>query len=185
MNIRSVVVSLLVALLSACSYTDNVVITVEEPITSMFLVLTPDSGQKVILYYMDRDGEAGMEPVVVGGTLQAHTRYAGELLLRNALNGKMEHFIDSTSVAEQANTHQVFYTFQGTGKLATTYTDMDDNGYPFGLKTTLQTDESCTGQLMVTIVHEPDKTAVGVSGGDITNSGGAVDAQVVFEVVVE
>lgn len=184
MTTRPLLPYLLLALLSGCSYTDNVVITVEEPITSLFLVLTPDTGQKVIMHYMDHDGEGGMEPIILGGTLQANTRYTGELLLRNALNGKMEHFYDSTSVAEQAALHQVFYAFQGNGKLTTTYTDMDENGNPFGLQTTVQTEASCEGRWMITVVHGPDKLAPGVAEGDITHSGGSIDAQVVFEVVV-
>jgi hypothetical protein len=39
--------------------------------------------------------------------------------------------------------------------------------------------------VVVTLRHEPDKGAAGVSGGDITNAGGDTDIEVTFPVVIE
>jgi hypothetical protein len=42
-----------------------------------------------------------------------------------------------------------------------------------------------SGNLTITLIHEPDKFAEGVSGGNIENAGGSTDAEVVFPVIVE
>jgi len=37
----------------------------------------------------------------------------------------------------------------------------------------------------VTLRHQPDKGAIGVSDGDITNAGGETDIEVLFDVIIE
>jgi hypothetical protein len=49
---------------------------------------------------------------------------------------------------------------------------------------TLTTGNVGTGNLTVTLRHLPNKSALGVSTGDITNAGGATDAYVSFPVTV-
>ena len=62
---------------------------------------------------------------------------------------------------------------------------MDANGNPIGLLTTVTTEEPGNGTITVILRHEPDKFALGVSNGDITNAGGETDIEVVFNVEVK
>ena len=41
------------------------------------------------------------------------------------------------------------------------------------------------GTVVVTLRHQPDKTASGVSSGDITYAGGETDIEVSFPLVIE
>ena len=55
-----------------------------------------------------------------------------------------------------------------------------------GLEFTLTTAATAmTGNLTITLRHEPSKNAVGVSDGDITNAGGETDVQAVFPIVIQ
>ena len=65
------------------------------------------------------------------------------------------------------------------------YSDQDNDGNPLGLLFELTTGDAGNESYTITLRHEPDKTAAGVSGGDITNAGGETDIEVVFDVVVE
>ena len=87
-------------------------------------------------------------------------------------------------VEEEGDEHQVFY--QLLSSLGTvTYTDTDVNGNPIGLSFTLTTGNSGgSGNLTVTLRHKLNKTATGVTAGDITNAGGSTDAEVSFPIQV-
>ena len=65
------------------------------------------------------------------------------------------------------------------------YADQDNNGNPIGLSFELTTGDAGNESYTITLRHEPDKTASGVSGGDITNAGGETDIEVVFDITVE
>jgi hypothetical protein len=53
------------------------------------------------------------------------------------------------------------------------------NGKPIGLAFTLKTGTAAaTGNIVVVLRHMPAKSAAGVATGDITNAGGATDAQI-------
>jgi hypothetical protein len=65
------------------------------------------------------------------------------------------------------------------------YDDSDSNGDPVGIVTTVHTGDTGNGLLTITLRHEPDKSATGVAGGDITNAGGDTDLEVTFPVMVE
>jgi hypothetical protein len=43
---------------------------------------------------------------------------------------------------------------------------------------------AATGNIIVVLRHEPAKSAAGVAMGDITNAGGATDAQVTYPIQV-
>jgi len=69
--------------------------------------------------------------------------------------------------------------------LTYTYGDQDGNGNPIGVIGTVETGSASTGNLSVVLVHEPNKSASGVSDGDITNAGGEEDVRVTFMVTVQ
>lgn len=171
--------------LSACNE-DPIVEPHEEIITSVLLTLTPDSGAQVILLYRDADGEGGMNPIITNGKLKANTSYTGSMTLSDA-NGsnKTEHYINGNSVTDAPNSHQIFYTPKQNLDLNVSYSDTDDNGYPFGLQTSMLSGNAGHGMLTVTILHEPNKPADGVADGDMTNAGGSIDLQIDFQVTVE
>jgi hypothetical protein len=60
---------------------------------------------------------------------------------------------------------------------------LDSKGMPLGLQLVFTT-TAASGILRVTLRHGPNKNVEGVSGGDITNAGGATDATVDFQIKV-
>ena len=87
-------------------------------------------------------------------------------------------------VEEEGDEHQFFFT--PTNNVVTVaYADMDINGDPIGIEFTLRTTNASSGNLTVTLIHEPNKNAAGVSSGDITNAGGETDAEATFAIGVQ
>ena len=64
--------------LSSCAPEDHLEVY-EHPVTSMFLILTPDSGERVILSFIDNDGFGGLPALTSTGTLQSHSSYEATL----------------------------------------------------------------------------------------------------------
>ena len=117
-----------------------------------------------------------------GGNFVNGISYSGTVSFLNEIANPVDNITEE--VAEEAEDHQVFY--QITNNLGTfTYTDMDTDGKPIGLTFTFTTNNTGTGSLVVTLKHLPNKSATGVSSGDITNAGGETDATVTFPVVVQ
>jgi hypothetical protein len=87
-------------------------------------------------------------------------------------------------VEEEGEEHQFFFQVS-TAELDITYDDQDANGLPIGIDTNAITAGAGTGSLIITLRHEPNKTADGVSDGQIANAGGETDIEVTFEVVIE
>ena len=69
--------------------------------------------------------------------------------------------------------------------MAVTYADADGNGRPVGLTSIWTVGAASNGTITVTLRHEPDKGAAGVSAGDITNAGGETDIEVTFPLVID
>ncbi|WP_445716457.1 type 1 periplasmic binding fold superfamily protein [Flavobacterium sp.] len=161
---------------------DNTAVNEEEVITTVTTTLE-GGGETITLTSRDLDGDGPNAPIVtVSGNLTAGITYTGSTTFLNELVSPAE---DITSeVEEEGADHQVFY--QLPSSIGTvTYTDTDANGKPIGLNFTLVAGTSgTTGTLTVTLRHLPNKTAVGVAEGDITNAGGSTDATVTFSVTV-
>jgi hypothetical protein len=62
---------------------------------------------------------------------------------------------------------------------------MDANGNPVGVTFDLTTGDAGNEQFTVILRHEPNKSASGVSDGDISNAGGETDIEVVFDIHIE
>jgi hypothetical protein len=167
--------------LASCSNDDSPV-NEEEVITTVTTTLT-GGGQVITLRSRDLDGDGPNAPVVtVSGNLTANTTYLGETVFTNETVSPAEDI--TVEVEEEGDEHQIFYQFPvALGSIV--YTDVDANGDPIGLSFTLTTSTSATtGNIVVTLRHLPNKSAAGVASGDITNAGGATDAQVTFPVVI-
>jgi hypothetical protein len=65
------------------------------------------------------------------------------------------------------------------------HNDMDEDGNPIGLSTTVNTSDAGTGNLTIILRHEPVKTNSGVADGDPTNAEGETDIEVTFNYTVE
>jgi len=169
--------------LTSCSSDDDTpeAVNEEEIITTVRLELTAASGDVVVLQSQDLDGEGPDAPVyTIEGTILADTEYTGETKFWNELENPTEDITEE--VLEEGVDHQVFYIFTANNaNSSVTYTDMDDNGNPIGLATTFNSGSASTGNtLVVQLIHEPNKTAEGVSDGDETNAAGSIDANVTF-----
>ncbi|MFT4756459.1 MAG: hypothetical protein ACI91R_001106 [Vicingaceae bacterium] len=153
----------------------------EEVITTVRYTLTPSGGGTVkIFQFQDLDGDGGNMPVIFGDTLDLNRSYTGSLEFFNELETPADTI--TNEVLEEGDEHQVFYQ-NTSGDFVVAYTDTDRNGNPIGLSTTFES-RTAGGLLTVILRHEPNKTATGVPGGDITNAGGETDIEVVFPVNV-
>ena len=169
---------------TACSSDDPEVVNEEELITTLTATLKPSGGgTDIILKSVDLDGDGPDAPVIsVSANLSANTNCSGVLKVENETESPAEDI--TLEVLEEDEEHQFFFT--PTNNIATvTYDDMDGDGNPIGVQFSLATTTAATGNLTITLRHEPIKTASGVSNGDITNAGGETDVQAVFPITVQ
>jgi hypothetical protein len=176
----------ILTIFSSCDK-DPVVPNEEELITTVSYTLTPVSaGQKVTLTFKDIDGDGGNAPVITyTGELKTGTTYNGELNLLNEAENPAENI--TSEIEEEDEDHQLFFAVSGgaEGKMIISYDDKDANNQPVGLKTKVSTTGTGTGKLKITLRHLPNKSASGVSAGNITNAGGETDIEVSFDVVIK
>ena len=168
---------------SSCDKDDPEVINEEEVITTLIYTLTPQGGgSAVTLSFRDLDGDGGDDPVVVDGILSANSIYSGILEVLNEQESPAGDI--SEEVSEEALEHQFFFETNVVG-LSVAYNDQDSNGNPLGLESIVTTTDAASGTLKIILIHEPVKTAAGVSDGDITNAEGEIDIEVTFDVEVQ
>ena len=174
-----------VLLFTSCEKDDPDIPNEEELITTLIYTLTPEGGGSPVEFrFKDLDGEGGNPPVYSLDTLMSNTNYSGVIILANDIvNPSM---IISEEVLEEAEDHQFFYQFSNQSfSGGFDYADADANGNPIGLLTSFATGTPLTTDLTITLRHQPNKSAVGVSSGDITNAGGETDIEVTFSVVIQ
>tara|TARA_R110002072_G_scaffold48038_17_gene131449 strand:- start:5565 stop:6125 length:561 start_codon:yes stop_codon:yes gene_type:complete len=172
------------AVLSCNDSDDPIIINEEEVITTVTATLTPVGGGTIItLQSRDLDGDGPNVPVItISGNLAPNTTYSGAIEVLNETVTPPENITEE--VEEEGDEHQFFFT--PTNNVVTVaYADMDINGDPIGIEFTLTTTNASSGNLTVTLIHEPNKNAAGVSSGDITNAGGETDAEATFAIGVQ
>ena len=182
-----ILTSVFISLISIMSCSDDpedpIIENEEEVITTFTYTLTPsEGGSAVVLSYQDLDGDGANEPTITNGTLSAETTYSGALTLLNETESPAESITEE--IEEEDADHQFFFETTVSG-LSVAYADTDDDGNPVGLASTLTTGSAGSGNLTVTLKHEPDKSASGVSDGVITNAGGETDISVTWTITVE
>ena len=155
----------------------------EELITTLAVHLhSVDGTQHLHMSFRDLDGEGGNAPVIDLDTLTANTVYEVEL---EVLNESVNPVIDITEeVQQEGELHQFFYQISGAD-LIVAYADQDVNGRPIGIHSTWTTGNVSSGSIRITLRHELDKDAAGVSDGNITNAGGDTDIEVDLPITVE
>lgn len=173
------------ALFASCSNDDNGPVNEEEVITTATVVLTPvGGGPSVTMTSRDLDGDGPDAPIVtVSGSLNDNTVYNGSVTLLNETVTPAEDITEE--VQEEALDHQFFFSATNGIGTAAYAAPFDADGNPVGVNFTFTTTNPASGSLTVVLRHQPDKSASGVAGGDITNAGGETDVQVTYPVVVE
>ena len=172
--------------LSACNNDDGTAqpVNEEEVITTVTATFTPQGGGSAItLTSRDLDGDGPDAPVVTAsGNFTPGAAYNGTVTFLNEMSSPADNITEE--VAEEGKDHQVFFQQSGLGTF--TYTDIDADGKPVGLAFTYTAANApATGTLTVTLRHMPNKSAANVSVGNITNAGGATDAEVTYNVTIQ
>lgn len=170
--------------MNSCKKDDPPVVNEEEVITTLKYELVPvGGGTTVELSFVDLDGDGGNNPVIMGGTLAENTTYNGTLTLLNESESPAED-ITAEILAEDED-HQFFFSVTSGLNASASYSDQDADGNPVGLSSEMVTTTASTGTLQIVLRHEPNKSATGVSAGDITNAGGETDIEVDFPITIQ
>ncbi len=172
-------------LFTACDKDDPIIIpNGGELITTLNYTLTPTAGgAATTLSFRDLDGDGGNTPTITGGTLSANQTYSGTLELLNESITPTENITEE--IEEEDEAHQFFFQ-TSISDLSIIYGDQDADGNPVGLSSTLNTGgTTSSGSLTIILRHEPNKSASGVSDGDIANAGGETDIEVTFPIDVQ
>ncbi|MBP2831168.1 type 1 periplasmic binding fold superfamily protein [Aquimarina sp. U1-2] len=184
--------------LTSCSDDDDDPNPANDPevITTMTVTLInpTDANNVVTLNFLDPDGDIGSTSPTsnVEGELRTNTTYNGSIVLLNTTENPVERV--NEEIEGEADEHQFFYLTSDLG-ITTAYTDQEcdyneepcegTNARPVGITFTLTTtDATGTGDLRVLLLHELDKDAEGVAGGNDTNAGGEADIDWTFENIV-
>ncbi len=173
-----------IAVLSMTSCEDDdapQIINEEEVITTVTYTLTnsTDNTDIIVLKSVDADGEGPNAPVeTVSGPLTAGASYNGEVRFENELESPADNI--TLEVIEEGDEHEVFYTTTVTG-VSILKTDVDANGNPLGVTSTVTTGAAGTGSLSIVLRHAPTKP----NDNTLTGAGGETDVQVTFNVSVQ
>jgi hypothetical protein len=169
-------------LLTSCGDDDApVLINEEEVITTVEyrLINTVDLNDVVVFTSEDADGDGPDAPVItVTGPLMANSTYEGSVRFLNTTVTPPEDI--TVEVVEEGLEHEVFYT-SSLSSISVTKDDVDTANNPVGVQTTLNTGVAGTGDLTITLRHEPTKP----NNNTLSGAGGETDVEVIFSVVVQ
>ncbi|WP_375239509.1 type 1 periplasmic binding fold superfamily protein [Aurantibacter sp.] len=150
----------------------------EELITTVKVVLTHATSSTVTLTYTDLDGDgSGLAVIDVDGDFDANTNYTGTVQFLNETESPAEDI--TLEVEQEADEHQVFYTFENALNITAAATDVDGNNNLLGLEFSFNTGAASSGAFTLTLRHEPTKPNFGLS-----DAGGETDVEVTFNVNV-
>lgn len=166
----------------SCDDTEDPIVPNEEELitTVNFNLVAEGTTDTITFTWTDMDGDGTGQPVISVEDLAPNTTYNAQVTFLNETETPAENITEE--VAEEGDEHQIFYNADGLATVS--YQDEDENGNPIGLMVQLITGEVGSGNLTITLLHEPDKTASGVSEGIIDNAGGETDVLVVFPLVI-
>lgn len=173
----------------------------EEVITTVVLDFTPVSGGEPRSFSW-ADPENDGSPTIDAITLSDAEDYTLSVSFLNELEDPAEDI--TLEVGEESDQHQVFFTGAAVESPATgdnpsavisqVYDDVDDNGFPVGLESSVGTLMAGSGALTLTLRHLPPENDVAVKTGtladDVASGGvealpGETDVSVEFDVTVE
>lgn len=155
-----------------------------ELITTLKAVFVSSDADTVVFLFQDPDGDGGIAPSITNDTLKANTEYKlSYLVLLDESNATPVEI--NPEILEEADEHQFFFIPENTLNLDFSYRDSDKNGKPLGIQFDAKAGIKSKGNLRIVLRHRPDKSAAGVSHGDISNAGGESDIEVDFQVVID
>jgi hypothetical protein len=164
----------------SCNTDDPIIPNEDELITTVIYTLTPIAGgDEVVFSFKDLDGDGSNPPEIINGILAANSSYTGVLSILNETETPPEDI--GEEVEDESDEHQFFLLHDGTLEATISYEDTDVNGNPLGLETSLETGDASTGELIITLKHQPKKP----NNGTLTDAGGITDIEVKFTVVIQ
>ena len=170
--------------ITSCKDSDPIDEPPPEVITTLRYRLTnTTTGSEIQFTFADPDGDGGDAPIISTDILEANSIYTGTLEVLNESVTPIENITEE--IQEEDEEHQFFFTVSSAANATITYDDMDPMGDPIGLASTLTTGDASDGTLMITLRHEPNKSADGVADGDIANAGGETDIEVIFDISIQ
>lgn len=147
-----------------------------EQITTVTYTLTPvGGGAAVSATYRDVDGDGGTAPVITSLALAPNTTYTGVLSLLDETKTPVVN--TSAEILEEADEHLFWFEPTPANLLTVTRTDRDKNNLEIGLQTRVVTTAAATGNLKITLRHQP-----GTKNG--TFAPGDTDVEVTFPTTV-
>lgn len=169
--------------LSSCNSDDPKPVEQPELITTVTITFQKIGvvEEPVSYTWKDLDGSGSGSPVVDNIVLDANSEYEFTLTLLDESGNPAEDI--TAEIKSEDEEHQFFFSSTVDG-VVTSYGDTDSNGKPVGLENTIVTDQTGAGTFRVILIHEPDKTAAGVSDGDPANAGGETDVDTSFPLTI-
>lgn len=173
--------ALLIFVYSCGEDEDPLIENEEEVITMATLTLFPNGPQETVtIGFSDPDGDGGMAPSFSQtGELVANANYRGQMSFGNE-DGSI-----NAEIVDEALEHQVFYQTSGGLDMSIDYQDSDSMSNPLGLVVEVITGAAGSGQLTITLRHEPNKTAAGVTIDNPDAAGGSTDAEITFDLTIQ
>jgi hypothetical protein len=193
--------SVLLCVLAACGEPGDNGGNEQEVITTVQLSFMPTTGVPVVFEFDDPDGDGGMQGTAQPIALPTATSYTMNVAFINRQGTVPEDI--TAEVRDEGDEHQVFFTgnavmgpatMNADAALTHSYADMDANGFPIGLSSTIMTSATpSAGVLTVTLRHMPPEappeksadTAAQVASGGFATIGGTTDVMVEFPVSVQ
>ena len=182
-KLRPVVLLLAMPLLLSCKKDDPAPTQDGMQITFMqFSMSSSTTSDPVILSFQDPDGLGGNDPIIEGGTLDADALYFGNLQMIDEISNPPRNI--NLDIEAAPDNFQIFFQVIDLN-LDLIYADQDANGFPIGLFNAINTGASSTGSILISVVQSPNKSAVGVSEGQISNAGGQTLLSALFPIMIK
>ena len=150
-----------------------------EQITTVTYLLTPAAGSAAgtaTVTWRDLDGTGGNAPTIGTLNLKPNTTYTGALTLLDETKNPV--VVTSDEIRKELDDHLFFFETTPASLLGITRTDKDSKNLEVGLATRVVTTAAGTGNLKVTLRHQP-----GTKNG--TFAPGDTDIEVTFPVTVQ
>ena len=130
-----------------------------------------------VFEWKDADGDGASAPTIDQINLSANTTYKVGLQVLNEIASPAEDI--TLEIQEEANDHQFFYHEHNVG-ITIAYDDLDTNSpqLPVGIRTLWRTGAAGTGNVHITLKHQP-----GIKDGNANT--GDTDVDVEFVTVVQ
>ncbi|WP_420388369.1 hypothetical protein [Roseivirga sp.] len=185
LKLKWLLVLAVVLSISACDNDDPEPVNEEELITTVRVTFTSTGAtdEVIVATFKDLDGPGGNAPEITNPTLSANNTYSVSVEFLNETETPAEDITEE--VSEEAKEHQVFFEVASALNFTYSYNDTDGDGNPIGLSGNVTTGDASSGTMAVVLIHEPNKSASGVSSGDATNAGGEEDVRVSFTVTIQ